>query len=57
MNPTNPESHPDLQPEYDFSKGTRGMHHEAYGEGTNLVALDQDVADVFKDSEAVDEAL
>jgi hypothetical protein len=46
-----------MQPEYDFSGAVRGKHHEAYAKGTNIVLLDQDVAEVFKDSAAVNEAL
>ena len=47
----------DLRDEYDFSRGVRGKHHEAYRRGTNVVLLDADVAEVFKDSEAVNTAL
>lgn len=57
MKPNNPEQPQDLQPEYDFSGGVRGKHHEAFAKGTNIVLLDQDVAEVFKDSAAVNEAL
>ena len=46
-----------LRDEYDFSGGVRGKHHEAYRKGTNVVLLDADVAEVFKDSEAVNTAL
>jgi hypothetical protein len=46
-----------LRDEYDFSLGVRGKHHEAYRSGTNVVLLDPDVAEVFKDSEAVNTAL
>ena len=42
--------------EYDFSTGTRGVHHEAYLRGTNVVLLEPDVAEVFKDSAAANEA-
>ena len=45
------------QPEYDFSSGIRGKHHEAYRQGTNLVLLEPDVAEVFKDSATVNSAL
>jgi len=47
----------DLREEYDFSRGIRGKHHEAYRRGTNVVLLDPDIAEVFKDSEAVNTAL
>lgn len=46
-----------MREEYDFSGGVRGKHHEAYRKGTNVVLLDRDVAEVFKDSAAVNRAL
>ena len=46
-----------LRDEYDFSGGVRGKHHEAYNKGTNVVVLERDVAEVFKDSAAVNRAL
>ncbi len=46
-----------LREEYDFSAGVRGKHHEAYRKGTNVVFLDRDVAEVFKDSATVNRAL
>ena len=46
-----------LRDEYDFSGGVRGKHHEAYRKGTNVVLLDRDVAEDFKDSAAVNRAL
>ena len=46
-----------LRDEYDFSKGARGKHHEAYRKGTNVVLLEPDVAEVFKDSASVNQAL
>ena len=47
----------DMRPEYDFSGGVRGKHHQVYGEGTNIVLLDSEVARVFRDSDAVNRAL
>lgn len=47
----------DMRPEYDFSGGVRGKHHRAYREGNNLVLLDPDIAEVFKDSDSVNHAL
>ena len=47
----------ELRPEYDFSGGVRGKHYKAYQEGTNLVLLDADVAEVFRGSESVNHAL
>ena len=47
----------DMRPEYDFSRGVRGKHHSKYKAGTKVVFLDQDIAQVFKDSESVNRAL
>jgi hypothetical protein len=52
----NPEAD-DLLPEYDFSGTVRGKYYERYREGTNVVLLDPDVAQAFKDSESVNRAL
>ena len=52
-----PEDCETMRDEYDFSKGERGRHHEAYRKGTNVVLLDPDVAEVFRDSESVNQAL
>ena len=46
-----------MRPEYDFSKGVRGVTAARYREGTNIVVLDPSVMDVFPDSESVNEAL
>ena len=40
----------EMRPEYDFTGGVRGKHHEAYRQGTNVVLLDPEVARVFRDS-------
>ena len=50
----------ELRPEYDLSKlkgGVRGKYALKYKEGTNLILLKPDVAEVFKDNESVNEAL
>ena len=47
----------EMRPEYDFSKGVRGKHSKAYKQSTNVVLLEADVAEVFKDSESVNHAL
>lgn len=47
----------DVLAEYDFSKARRGKYARRYAKGTNLVALAPDVARVFPDSQAVNEAL
>lgn len=46
-----------MRPEYDFSKGIRGVTAARYREGTNVVVVDPSVMDVFPNSEAVNEAL
>ena len=43
--------------EYDFSQGVAGKYARQYAEGTNVVLLDPDVAQVFPNSEAVNQAL
>ena len=57
MSQNAPSNQDNLRAEYDFSAGIRGKHHEAYRRGTNVVFLDPDVAQVFKDSTAVNTAL
>jgi hypothetical protein len=47
----------EMRPEYDFSGGVRGKYYEAYKQSTNVVVLDPDVAEVFRDSASVNEAL
>ena len=46
-----------MRPEYDFSKAVRGVTAARYSEGTNVVLLDPDVAAIFPDTRAVNEAL
>jgi len=43
--------------EYDFSNGVVGKYAKQYAEGTNIVLLDPDVAEVFPDSATVNQAL
>jgi hypothetical protein len=52
---TQPE--PEMLDEYDFSRGVRGKYAEHYAAGSNVVVLSPDVAEVFPDSESVNEAL
>jgi hypothetical protein len=51
----------ELRPEYDLAEllkeGVRGKYAGRYREGTNLVLLAPDVAEVFPDERAVNEAL
>lgn len=51
----------DLRPEYDLKSllksGIRGKYAHRFQEGTNIVILDPDVASVFPNGKAVNEAL
>lgn len=50
----------DLRLEYDFSQlkgAVRGKYAARYQQGTNLVRLEDDVAQAFPNDEAVNEAL
>jgi len=46
-----------MRQEYDLRGGVRGKYYERYKQGTNIVLLEPDVAKVFRDSTAVNEAL
>ena len=48
---------PEMRDEYDFSGGIRGKYAARFAEGSRMVALDPDVAEVFSDASAVNEAL
>ena len=47
----------DMREQYDFSDGVRGKYAARFAEGSNVVVLDPDVADLFTDSKSVNEAL
>ncbi len=50
----------ELRPEYnrdDFGHGIRGKYYDDYKSGTNLVLLSPDVASIFPDEKAVNDAL
>ena len=47
----------EMRVHYDFSGGVRGKYAARYEQGTNVVVLAPDVAEVFPDSIAVNEAL
>ena len=47
----------EMRPEYDFSGGVRGKYAASFARGTNVVVLAPDVADKFKTSKAVNDAL
>lgn len=53
----NSEREDEMRDEYDFSGGVRGKFYKEYTQGTNVVLLDADVAEVFHDSESVNRAL
>ena len=46
-----------MKQEYDFSNGERGKYLKKYQAGTNIVVLDPEVAKLFPDSQAVNDAL
>ena len=50
----------DLRPEYDLSQlrgGVRGKYYRQASEGTNLVLIEPDLAQVFPTTESVNRAL
>ena len=47
----------EMLPEYDFSSGVRGKYASRFPEGSNVIVLDPDLAEIFEDSEAVNRAL
>ena len=58
MNPeSNEKLEDEMRPEYDFSGGVRGKYYEAYQSSRSVIVLDPDVAEIFRDSIAVNEAL
>jgi hypothetical protein len=53
----NEETDPEMLDEYDFSNGIRGKYVERFAKGSNVIVLDPDVAEIFPDSESVNQAL
>lgn len=53
----NNEQDQEMLEEYDFSDGVRGKYAARFSEGANVVVLDPDVAEIFTDSESVNQAL
>ena len=51
------KSDPNMLEEYDFSGGVRGKYAKRYAEGTNVVVVDPDVAELFPDHDSVNDAL
>lgn len=52
-----PNDSDEMRPEYDFSRGIRGKHYQAYRAGTNVVFLEPDLVEAFPDSASVNQAL
>ena len=46
-----------MRPEYDFSGAVRGKYSRRYMENSNIVVIDPDVHERFKNSAAVNDAL
>ncbi len=44
----------EMRDEYDFSGGVRGKYAARYAQGTNIVVLDRDVAEIFPTSRRLD---
>ena len=47
----------EMRDHYDFSVGVRGKYAARYAQGMNVIVLAPDVAEMFPDSIAVNEAL
>jgi hypothetical protein len=47
----------EMRSQYDFSGGVRGKYAARYAEGTRIVVVAPDVAEMFSDSVDVNEAL
>jgi hypothetical protein len=50
-------SEPEIRPAYDFSGAVRGKYYRRYVESSNVVVIDPDVHEKFKNSLAVNDAL
>ncbi|MFM7885154.1 MAG: hypothetical protein ACKPCM_00310 [Pseudanabaena sp.] len=53
----NNNDHDEMQSEYDFSDGIRGKYYQDYMRSSNVIILDPDVAEIFRDSASVNDAL
>lgn len=51
------ERDPDMLDDYDFSQGVRGKYVQRFAKGSNMVVLSPDIAEIFPDSESVNDAL
>jgi hypothetical protein len=54
---SNDDREPEMLEEYDFSGGVRGKYAARFACGSHVVVIDPDVAQVFSDSESVNQAL
>lgn len=52
-----PDDRDTMRDEYDFTGGVRGRYAARTAEGTNVMLLDPDVYEYFRDSASVNEAL
>jgi hypothetical protein len=43
--------------EYDFSGGVRGKYADRFTDGSNVIVLEPDVAEIFPDSDSVNRIL
>jgi hypothetical protein len=48
---------PDMRDEYDFTGAVVGKYAARFGEGSNVIVLDPDVAQIFPDSTSVNQTL
>lgn len=48
---------PDMRSEYDFSGAVRGKYYRRYRDTSNVVVIDADVHERFRNAAAVNEAL
>jgi hypothetical protein len=46
-----------MRKEYDFAPGVIGKYAARYARGTNIIVLDRELARIFRDSKAVNDAL
>ena len=51
------EHDPDMLDDYDFSQGVRGKYVQRFAQGSNVVVLSPDIAEIFPNSESVNDAL
>jgi hypothetical protein len=54
---TPPPDEDGMRAHYDFRDGVRGKHAARYAAGSNVIRLDDDVAEVFHTPESVNAAL